>query len=142
MPKRGVEDLRGQLLRYRNCRPVTARRYDYLWSRLGRHLSWVAAQQVTMHWLRHATLTWVERHFGYAVARAYAGYNGHSGPGATATYVRADLGEVAAALAAVTGEAHPMAMQMQAQARRPDPADVRSGILACPDIRRIVVGDP
>jgi hypothetical protein len=26
------------------------------------------------HWLRHTALTWVERHHGYAVARAYAGH--------------------------------------------------------------------
>ncbi len=58
------------------------------------------------------TLTWVERNFGYAVARAYAGHTGSgsgSETGATATYVRASLTEVAAALAALTGEAHPLA---------------------------------
>jgi hypothetical protein len=58
----------------------------------------------------HTTLTWVERNFGYAVARAYAGHtDGGSDAGATATYVRASLAEVAAALAAVTGESHPLA---------------------------------
>jgi DNA-binding beta-propeller fold protein YncE len=35
-----------------------------------------------MHWIRHSTLTWVERNFGYAVARA------------TSTYVRTSLSEV------------------------------------------------
>ena len=35
-----------------------------------------------MHWIRHTTLTWVERNFGYAVARAYAGHtDGGSGEG-------------------------------------------------------------
>ena len=59
---------------------------------------------------RHTTLTWVERNFGYAVARAYAGHTeGGSETGATATYVRASLSEVAAALAALTGEPHPLA---------------------------------
>ena len=62
----------GQLLRYADGRPVTSRRYDHLWTRIGRHLPWVdAADQ--LHWIRHTTLTWVERNFGYAVARAYAG---------------------------------------------------------------------
>ncbi|WP_281246416.1 hypothetical protein [Actinopolyspora lacussalsi] len=37
---------------------------------LGKHVSWVATQQVSTHWLRYTTLTWVEHHFGYAVARA------------------------------------------------------------------------
>ena len=59
---------------------------------------------------RHTTLTWVERNFGYAVARAYAGHtDGGSETGATATYVRASLAEVAASLAALTGESHPLA---------------------------------
>jgi integrase/recombinase XerC len=100
----------GQLLRYAGGRPITYRRYDHLWTRLGRHLPWVRTQQISMHWIRHTTLTWVERNFGYAVARAYAGHtDGGSDTGATATYVRASLSEVAAALAALTGEPHPLA---------------------------------
>ena len=100
----------GQLLRYRSGQPITSRRYDHLWIRLGRHLPWVRTQQISMHWIRHTTLTWVERNFGYAVARAYAGHtDGGSEAGATSTYVRASLAEVAAALAALTGEPHPLA---------------------------------
>ena len=50
------------------------------------------------------------RNFGYAVARAYAGHaDGGTEAGATATYVRASLAEVAAALATLTGELHPLA---------------------------------
>ncbi|MGH3189731.1 MAG: hypothetical protein ACRDOL_21205 [Streptosporangiaceae bacterium] len=50
------------------------------------------------------------RNFGYAVARAYAGHTDGGGEsGATSTYVRASLSEVAAALAALTGESHPLA---------------------------------
>jgi integrase/recombinase XerC len=107
--ERGSSRRNEQLLRYRTGRPITSRRYDYLWVRLGRHLPWVATQGVSTHWLRHTTLTWVERHFGYAVARAYAGHGGRNDAGATATYVRADLHEVAAALSALTGEDHPLA---------------------------------
>jgi integrase len=100
----------GQLLRYADGRPITTRRYDHLWTRLGKHLPWVATQQISTHWLRHTTLTWVERNFGYAVARAYAGHADSSGDaGTTTTYVRASLQEVAAALAALTGEPHPLA---------------------------------
>jgi len=54
-------------------------------------------------------LTWVERNFGYAVARAYAGHTDGGDAGATSTYVRASLAEVSAALAALTGEPHPLA---------------------------------
>ncbi len=50
----------GQLLRYRNGRPITARRYDGLWARIGRVLPWVRTQQISMHWIRHTTLTWIE----------------------------------------------------------------------------------
>jgi integrase/recombinase XerC len=101
----------GQLLRYANGRPITSRRYDHLWTRLGRQLPWVRTQQISMPWIRHTTLTWVERNFGYAAARAYAGHIDSGGEtGATATYVRASLAEVAAALAALADEPHPLAM--------------------------------
>ena len=44
------------------------------------------------------------------MARAYAGHTDGGGEtGATATHVRASLSEVAAALAALTGEPHPLA---------------------------------
>jgi integrase/recombinase XerC len=99
------------LLRYANGRSISSRRYDYLWRRLGLHLPWVATQQVSMHWIRHTTLTWVERNFGFATAQAYAGHEDHGRGGkAMATYVRAGLPEVAAALAALTGEDHPLAI--------------------------------
>lgn len=97
------------LLRYRTGKPVTARRYDHLWGRIGRHLPWVATQQISTHWLRHTTLTWVERNFGYGVARAFAGHaEGTGDAGTTTTYVRATLQEVAAAVAKLTGEPHPL----------------------------------
>lgn len=104
----GAANSTSQLLRYANGRPITRRRYDHLWSRIGDHLPWVAAQQISTHWLRYTTLTWVERHFGYAVARAYAGHNGRTDIGATATYVRANLYEVTFALQVLSGEPHPL----------------------------------
>lgn len=58
------------MLRYRDGKPLTYRRYDHLWQRIGEYLPWVAVQQISTHWLRHTTLTWVERNFGYAVAPA------------------------------------------------------------------------
>lgn len=99
-----------QLLRYKNGRPITGRRYDYIWNRIGKHLPWAATQQITAHWLRHTTLTWVERNRGYAVARAFAGHTDIGGhPGTTMTYVKASLHEIAEALSAMTGEPHPLA---------------------------------
>ena len=49
----------GQLLRYVDGRPITSRRYDHLWARIGRQLPWVRTQQISTHWIRHTTLTWV-----------------------------------------------------------------------------------
>ena len=43
----------GQLLRYRDGRPITSRRYDGLWARIGRVLPWVRTQQISMYWIRH-----------------------------------------------------------------------------------------
>jgi integrase/recombinase XerC len=100
----------GQLLRYYNRRPITYRRYDHLWQRIGEHLPWVATQGITAHWLRHTIITWVERTFGFAVARAFAGHSESGGDvGSTATYIKADFSEIAAAVAALTGEPHPLA---------------------------------
>jgi integrase len=96
------------LLRFRHGTALTSRRYDHLWRRIGQRLPWVAAQGISTHWLRHTTLTWVERHFGYGVARAYAGHTDRTGP-ATTTYIKADLQAVATALAAMTGQPHPLA---------------------------------
>jgi len=93
------------LLRFRDGRAVTSRRYDHLWYRLGPQLPWVAAQGITTDWLRHTTLTWVERHFGYCVARA-----GHTdSTGSATTYINGQLYEVATALAAMTGQLHTLA---------------------------------
>jgi site-specific recombinase XerD len=104
---RGAHHPDDPVLRYHDGRPLTGRRYDQLWTRIGRRLPWVATQGITTHWLRHTTLTWVERHFGYATARAYAGHTDKTGP-ATTTYIKADLAEVATALAALTGQPHPL----------------------------------
>ncbi len=106
--QRGNGDHNEVLLRYRDGRPLTYRRYDSLWARIGQHLRWVHTQQISTHWLRHTTLTWVERAFGHAVAKEYAGHTDSDSNGSTGTYVRATLEEVAAALAALTGEDHPL----------------------------------
>ncbi|WP_329408246.1 site-specific integrase [Nocardia vinacea] len=95
------------LLRYRNGRPIQPRRYDYLWRRLRQHLPVVETHGITTHWLRHTTLTWVERNYGKAVAFAYAGHTGASGT-VTDIYTRAGIEEVAQALSKLTGEPHPL----------------------------------
>jgi hypothetical protein len=98
-------------LRYRDGHQITERRYDGLWVRIGRELPWVLTQEISTHWIRHTTLTWVERNFGFAVAHAYAGHTDGRGDtvSVTSTYVRATLAEIATALSALTGEPHPLA---------------------------------
>jgi hypothetical protein len=73
----------GQLLRYRTGRRITYRRYDHLWDRLGRHLPWVRAQQISMHWIRHTTLTWVEGR-GVASGATFRHWRGDAVAGAAA----------------------------------------------------------
>ena len=97
----------GSLLRYRDGSPLTSRRYDHLWRRIGHHLPWVAAQNISIHWLRHTTLTWVERHYGHAIAGAYAGHT--SKTDTTSTYTKANLTDIATALSTLTNEPHPHA---------------------------------
>ena len=110
--ERAARDRDGQLLRY----PTVGRSPTGVTTTCGRGSASIchgcATQQISTHWLRHTTLTWVERNFGYAVARAYAGHtDGGSGSGSTATYVRATLHEVAVALAGLTSEDHPLAVE-------------------------------
>lgn len=105
---RGATRPGDRVLRYANGRPLTRRRYDSMWDRIRLHLPWADSHLVSTHWLRHTTLTWVERNFGFAIAHKYAGHTGEPDT-ATATYVKATLEDIATALAALTGEPHPLA---------------------------------
>ncbi|MDE1674629.1 tyrosine-type recombinase/integrase [Nocardia gipuzkoensis] len=105
-----------QLLRARNGKPITRRRYNGLFERLGQHLPWVHTHGISIHWLRHTTTTWVERHYGPAVASEFARHS-HSGSGTTGIYTTATINEVAAALAHLTGEPHPLATTDSARDR-------------------------
>jgi integrase/recombinase XerC len=107
--ERGDGNPESQLLRYASGKPISRRRYDYIFGRVHRELEWARALQVSAHWLRHTTLTWVERNFGMAVARAFAGHAESGSDMTTTSYVKADISEIADALAALTGEAHPLA---------------------------------
>jgi hypothetical protein len=57
---------------------------------------WVATHGISTSWLRHTTLTWVERRFGYGIARAYTGHTDTTGP-ATTTSIKANLHDIATA---------------------------------------------
>jgi integrase/recombinase XerC len=85
--------------------PVTARHYDTLFARARTALGWDARTLVSAHVLRHTAITNVSRLAGYATAQAFAG---HTPPTVTGRYIHATLAEVAAAVAALSGEAHPL----------------------------------
>ncbi|WP_051163334.1 tyrosine-type recombinase/integrase [Nocardia brevicatena] len=99
-----------QLLRTRSGNPITRCRYNHLFERLGTHLPWVHTHGISIHWLRHTTITWVERHYGTAIAREFARHS-HTGAGVTGVYTTATITEVATAVARLTGEPHPLATQ-------------------------------
>ena len=80
---------------------LTARRFDTLWGRIGKELDWVAQKGVSCHWLRHTTLTWVDRAFNQSVARAYAG---HSAGNVTDGYTTSTQEEIVEAHAVITGK--------------------------------------
>lgn len=87
--------------------PITDRTYDRIFTRAQTKVSWAARTPLTAHMLRHTAVTAVERAAGFAVAQAFAG---HAPSSVTGTYTKADITEVAAAVAALTGEPHPLAI--------------------------------
>ncbi|MFX0577128.1 tyrosine-type recombinase/integrase [Nocardia nepalensis] len=99
-----------RVLRYRTGRPIGPSRYTYLTARIHQYLPSAARLRVSSHWIRHTTLTYVEREYGISVARAYAGHTDNAGyQGSTPTYTKAGIVEVAEALSALTGQPHPLA---------------------------------
>jgi integrase len=115
--ERGAISSGDALLRRVDGRPLSPRHYETLWARVRSALPWAEALGISAHWLRHTTITWVERSFGYAVARAYAGHT-DTASAPTATFAKARTGEIAAALSALTGEPHPLAA-LEQQENRP-----------------------
>ena len=89
--------------------PLTRRRYNTLAERWQEALPWAARLHVSAHWLRHTATTKVERLAGVAVAKAFAGHDTPAGNAITAQYTKASTSEVAAAVAILTGEPHPLA---------------------------------
>jgi len=86
--------------------PLTGRTYDRIFTRAQDRIAWSAQTPLTAHVLRHTAITAVERVAGFAVAARFAG---HTPGSVTGTYTKADITEVAAAVAVLTGEPHPLA---------------------------------
>ena len=94
------------VFRNRRGEPVSGRRYDRLFVRARECLGWDDRTPVSAHVLRHTAITRIGRIAGYPVAQAFAG---HAPPTVTGRYLHATLADVATAVAALTGEAHPLA---------------------------------
>jgi integrase len=92
-----------------NCHlySLTRRQLDGLWTRVRRQVPWAAELGVSCHWLRHYSITQTDRVAGLATASAHAGHRLVAG--ATASYVKPGLPEVATAFARLWGEPHPCA---------------------------------
>jgi integrase len=83
-------------------RALTARRFERLWERLRDEIRWVAEKQVTNHWLRHSTLTWVDRVVSSpAITSKYAG---HGPATVTAGYTSARIDEIKQAHSSIFGK--------------------------------------
>jgi integrase/recombinase XerC len=103
---RGARSGDDRIFRSAGQQPLTRRHYDTLFVRARRCLPWTDRTPVSAHVLRHTAISAVGRIAGYAVAQAFAGHRPSS---ATGIYLHASPAEVAAAVAALTGEPHPLA---------------------------------
>lgn len=114
--ERGSGSHEGAVFWTKSGEPLTSRRYDAMFARARRGLPWAERTQVSAHVLRHTAITAVGRIAGYPVAQAFAG---HAPSGTTGRYLYASVEEVAEAVAALTGESHPLALNSpRAGARR------------------------
>jgi integrase/recombinase XerC len=104
--RRGATRGSDKVFRTRRSVPTGRRHYDTLFRHVQEALPWSVRTPVTAHVLRHTAASAIERIAGLAVAERFLG---HEPSSVTATYTAARLEEVAAAVAVMTGEAHPLA---------------------------------
>jgi len=110
---RGAEQLSDSVFRFLPNKnglssPLSSKRFETLWKRMGKSLPWVSAQGISGHYLRHTVLTWVDRTSGHSVARAYAG---HSAGDTTDSYTKVGFSEIVNAHSSITGSLHPLQME-------------------------------
>ncbi len=95
------------VLRYRNGRPLSRRRFNTLFARIQAAAPFPDAAYVSAHWLRHTAVTWVERVGGEATAAAFAGH-APAQSRVTGLYTSAATIEVVRAWHQVWQEPHPL----------------------------------
>jgi integrase len=106
---RGGRQATDRVLRYQNGTPADLARYQYLVRRFRRELPWADELQVNMNWVCHTTETFVETKFGHHTATLFKQRRARRQD--TEDQNRFDPhrpATVAAVLAALTGEAHPL----------------------------------
>lgn len=104
--RRGAVKGTDAVFRTARGRPISRRHYDTLFKHVQAALPWTVRIPVTAHVLRHTAAAAIERIAGEAVAEAFLG---HQPTSTTGIYTKGRLGEVAAAVALMTGEPHPLA---------------------------------
>jgi integrase len=82
-----------RVFHYADGRCLTDRRFDTIFNRVDRVLSWAQSLGVSLHWIRYSTLTDIRMTSGERVATAYAGHGDQTG-GVTALYTRASFAEL------------------------------------------------
>ncbi|MGY1900828.1 site-specific integrase [Nocardia gipuzkoensis] len=102
--RRGGREVTHRVLRKRNGRPISYRRYDGLWSRVRENLPWAQELEVTTYSITETVRAHVRQLFGETVERVYVGQ--HHDDTAVLTHLRGDVIE---ALMMITGEPHPLA---------------------------------
>ena len=107
---RGAEQLSDSVFRFLPNKngvssPLSSKRFETLWKRMGKSLPWVSTQGISGHYLRQTVLTWVDRTSGHSVARAYAG---HSAGDTTDSYTKVGFSEIVNAHSSITGTLHPL----------------------------------
>ena len=98
------------VLRRQDGTPISARRYNTIFDRARCCLEWSPRIPVSAHVLRHTAINAVARHAGYPTAQTFAG---HTPPHVTGRYLQATITEVAATIATLTNEPHPLAPPWQ-----------------------------
>jgi integrase/recombinase XerC len=96
--------------------PITRRRYNTIFDCARPCLPWADRTPVSGHVLRYTAINAVGRLAGYTVAQAFAG---RAPPSVTGLYLRARPGGVAAAVAELTEEPHPLADTTQHPTHHP-----------------------
>lgn len=102
--RRGGREVTHRVLRKRNGRPISYRRYDGLWKRVRENLPWAKELEVTTYSVTETVRVHVRQLFGETVERVYIGQ--HHDDTAVLTHLRGDVIE---ALMTITGEPHPLA---------------------------------